>query len=195
MKHILSLILIGFSTTLMGQHEELAQKCSAFVADHDSLYEKKYLNISNPPIGDIDDTDYEFAERFMLESRDRVKSNIDNNIYAKYYVNVYGYADEYDRDWALKHWFSNFIEGESIRPGRDKRSYDYAHPTIIIINNKDVAILHYECQLYDRDSFQNWREKMLSYFGDVNSIVIEVQCDGPLKWTKNPPDPRDRRWR
>lgn len=192
---MLSVALTLAGLSLFAQHEELAQRCEAFVADHSEDYEKKYLNISTPPIGDIDDTDYEFAERFMLQSRERVESNLENNIYAKYYVNVYGFGDEYDLDWAMKQWLKDFIAGESVRPGRDKRTYEYAHPTIIIINSDNIAILNYECQLYDHDSFQEWRTKMLSYFGDANSTVIEVGCNGPLEWTKNPPDPRDRRWR
>lgn len=191
---IASLILLAF-TYQPPQHEELAQKVEAFIEEHSEDYEKKYLNIDDPEIGDIENTDHIFADRFMLKSKERVMSNLDREIYAKYYVNVYGYYDETERDYAMKHWLKNFIEDETIRPGRDKRSYEYATPTVIIINSDNIAVLNYECALFDRDSFHAWREKMLSYFGDVHSIVIEVECGGPLKWTKNPPDPTDRAWR
>lgn len=189
----ISLVLIGLMAG--AQHEELAQKVEAFVQEHSADYEKKYLNIDQPEIGGIEETGHEFAERFMLKSRERVMSNLDREIYARYYVNIYGYEDEISRDYAMKMWLDDFIEGQRIRPGRDMRSYDYATPTIIVINTDNIAILNYECSLYDPDSFRDWREKMLSYFGDPNSVMIEIQCGGPLKWTKNPPDSRDRKWR
>ncbi len=195
MKKIIALLFIGLSTFAQAQHEELKQRIEAFIAEHSDEYEKEYLNISDPEIGDIEETDYEFADRFMLKSKERVMSNLDREIYARYYVNVYAYYDEYERDFAIKYWLRNFIEGQSIRPGRDKRSYEYATPTIIVINEDNIVVLNYECALYDRDSFQEWRDKMLSYFGDPNSVMIEVECGGPLKWTKNPPDRNDRSWR
>ncbi len=195
MKRIIALLFIGLSTLAQAQHEELKQKIEAFISEHSDEYEKEYLNISDPEIGDIEETDFEFADRFMLKSRERVMSNLDREIYARYYVNVYAYYDEYERDYAIKYWLENFIEGQSIRPGRDKRSYEYATPTIIIINEDNIAILNYECSLYDRSTFQDWRDKMLSFFGSPKSVVIEIECGGPLKWTKNPPDRNDRRWR
>jgi hypothetical protein len=39
------------------------------------------------------------------------------------------------------------------------------------------------------------RKEMLTYFGSPESMIIEVGCDGPLEWTKNPPDPKDPKWR
>lgn len=195
MKKLLSLFALLTSISMFGQYEELAQKCTAFVDDHSEKFEKRHLNITNPPIGNIDETDYEFSERFMLRSLEKEMNNLENERYSEYWVNIYGYNDEEDRDWALKEWFGEFIDGQSIRPGRDKRKYDYAQPTIVVINETSIAVLSFECPWYTRENFQNWRDKMLSYFGDANSVVIEVGCEGPLEWTKNPPDPRDRKWR
>jgi len=37
---------------------------------------------------------------------------------------------------------------------------------------------------------------MLTYFGSPSSVIIEIGgCGGPLNWTKNAPDPRDRTWK
>lgn len=195
MRKYLYPLLFLFALPALGQHEELSQKIEAFVAEHSDNYEKRHLNIDNPPIGDIDETNYTFAERFMLRGKEEVMTNLDREMREKIYVNVYGYYDESERDYAMKYWLENFIEGESIRPGRDKRNYDYAHPTIIVINEDNIAVLHFDCPFQTREYFQDWRDKMLSYFGDANSVIMELECNGPLTWTKNAPEPRDRTWR
>ncbi|KAB2810248.1 hypothetical protein [Phaeocystidibacter luteus] len=195
MKKIISTCLVLLSLASTAQHEELSQKLEAFAADHSEDYEKKTLNLDDPEIGDIEETNFTFSERYMLKSKERVMSNLDREIYARYYINAYAYYDEAERDYAMQYWLQNFIEGQSVRPGRDIRTYDYATPTIVIINETSIIVLNYECALYDRDSFREWRNKMLNYFGDPNSVIIEIKCGGPLEWTKNPPDRRDRRWR
>lgn len=196
MKKLYLLALVTTSLFATAQNtDELKQRLEAFVADHSEDYEKETLNIGNPEIGDIDETEFEFSDKFMLKSKERKMSNLDREKYERIYINAYAYYDEFERDYAMKHWLKNFIEGQSIRPGRDVRSYEYATPTIIVINEDNIVVMNYECAFYDRDTFHAWREKMLSYFGDPNSVMIEIGCGGPLTWTKNPPDRSDKRWK
>lgn len=193
--HLMLFALMILGGNLFGQHEELKQRVEAFIADHKENYEKKFLNISDPKIGDIENTEHDFAERFMLKGKASITDNLDREVREEIYVNIYAYPDDNYRDYALKYWFDNFIEGGSIRPGRDTKKLQYATPTIIIINKDNVCILNYKCSLFFEDSFRVWRKKMLQYFGDEMSTIIEIGCDGPVQWTKNPPDPKDRRWR
>ena len=176
-----------------GQTEELKQKLTAFVADHDANYEKKYLNIADREIGSIDETSYSWKDEFMLKSRGKAENNLGNNSYQKFYFSFYAYETVTDRQYALKDWMANFIEGKSIRAGRPMRKYEYATPTLILINDKEIMVCNYKCSDFSEDNFKYWRKTLLKYFGEDNTMVIEIECNGPLEWTKNAPDPRNRR--
>ena len=84
---------------------------------------------------------------------------------------------------------------ERITPGRDIRTVPNAEPTIIIADTQHIAILTLSCYSIDTQEFRDWRETMLELFGSPFSIVIEIGCEGPLEWTKNAPDPKDKSWR
>ncbi len=184
---------LSFSGGLNGQTEELKQKLSAFVADHDANYEKKYLNIADREIGAIDETTYSWKDEFMLKSRERIQDNLGNKSYEKFYFSFYAYESVTDRKYALKDWMENFIEGKSIRAGRPMRKYEYATPTIILINDTEIMVCNYRCSDFSEDNFKYWRKALLKYFGRENTMVIEVECNGPLEWSKNAPDPKNRR--
>lgn len=175
------------------QHEELKQKISAFTADHVEDYDKKYLNIADREMGDIDNSSYSWKDEFMLKSKEKLENSIGNKSYRKFYFSVYAYETLEDRQYALKYWMENFIEGKSIRPGRPVRTYPYASPTIILINDREIVIGNYKCRDYTNENFEYWKDSMEKYFGNENTIVIEILCDGPLEWTKNSPDPKNRR--
>lgn len=196
MKNFLTLFaFLGLFLTpdLIAQKEELKQKLAAFSADHESMYAKKYLNIADREIGYIEDTDYEWKEEFMLKSLEKAENNLGNNSYQKFYFSFFAYATKLDRQYALKDWMSDFIEGKSIRPGRPVRKYPYATPTLILINDTEIMVCNYRCSDFSDENFRYWRKTLLQYFGEDNTMVIEIECDGPLEWTKNAPDPKDRR--
>lgn len=200
MKQLLLSALILFSLHVSAQadstsHKELNQRLDAFVADNSDGFELEEFNLSPPDIGDIEDTDYEFSKEFMLKSEERSESNLGRNQYQKIYINAYGYYDESEKDYAVKEWLSDFIDGQTVRPGRDKRRYEYAEPMIAVINEDHIVVMSFECAWDSYDYFTEWREKFFTYFVDSESVVIEVRCEGPLEWTKNPPDPSDRTWR
>ena len=196
MKPLTPLFMISglfISSLMMGQTEELKQKLSAFAADHDASYEKKYLNIADREIGSIDNTSYSWKDEFMLKSKEKAMNNLGNNSYQKFYFFFYAYETVTDRKYALKDWMADFIEGKSIRAGRPVRKYDYATPTIILINDTEIMVCNYKCSDFSDDNFKYWRKTLLTYFGEDNTMVIEIGCNGPLEWTKNAPDPKNRR--
>ncbi len=184
--------LFGFS-----QNEEFIQNINSFVAEADSAFVKKELNIANPDLGVIYEQDHDWTKSFLLKAKSKKLNNIGNTAYGKYYFSFYTYPDVTERDYAVKFWLADFIEGEAIRPGREMRTYPDAKPTIVIINETSIAILTYSCKWEDEygDELKAWRKTMLTWFGSPASVVIEVGCNGPLKWSKNPPDAKDRTWR
>ena len=189
-----SVVLMSLKPTeLCGQVEELKQKVEAFKSEFSENYELKYLNIADRDLGMIDDTFPAWKDKFMLKSKEKSENNLGNRSYAKFYFNIYAYESLKDRQYALKDWMESFLEGESIRPGRDMRTYDYATPTLILINDQEIIILNYKCSDYSEDNFEFWQDELLKYFGADNTMVIEVLCGGPLEWTKNAPDPRETR--
>lgn len=197
MKRILYILMLMPFLITAQSNDELKQRIAAFQAEADSGYTKKYLNIANQDIGDIASTDYEWSDNFMLKAKQKRVNSIGNKVYPKFYFSFFAYYDKEELDYAMKYWLKNFMENESIRPGRDMRSFDDTQPTIIIINETNIAILTYQCVLEDdyRELFKEWRKTMVKWFGSPASVVIENGCDGPLEWTKNKPDPKDRTWR
>lgn len=188
---ILSFLLTSFTT--YAQSEEMKQKIAAFKNDQNEKYEMKYLNIASRNLGSIDKTYPEWKDEFMLKTKEKQVNNIGNNSYFKFYFSIYGYETLEDRQYALKDWMESFIEGKSIRAGRDIRTYEYAKPTIILINDKEIIICTYDCSDYTQENYEQWEDELLRYFGEDNTMEIELMCDGPLEWTKNAPDPKDRK--
>ena len=190
---ISGIILFLLSASIsFAQSEELKQKISAFKSDLEA-YEMKYLNINDRDLGSIDQTGYDWKDEFMLKSKEKEENNIGNKSYAKYYFSIFAFETLEDRQYGLKDWMANFINSEAIRPGRDMRTYPEATPTIILINDLEIITCNYKCSDFSDDGFYHWKDMLLKYFGADNTIVIEIMCDGPLKWTKNAPDPKDRR--
>ncbi len=190
---IFLLAIIFFSLGLQAQNDELRQKVKALKTDFEESYEMKYLNIKDPDMGYIDDTDPEWKDKFMLKSREKIENNLGNRGYSKFYFSVYSYPTLLDRQYALSDWLEDFIGHKKLRPGRNMRTYDYAKPTIILINDLSIITLTYACSDYTEENFKLWKKSLLDYFKEDNTMVIEVLCDGPLEWTKNAPDPRTTR--
>lgn len=191
-KLLVLIVALALPTLASAQSEEMKQKISAFKSDQEVTYEMKYLNIADRNLGGIDETGYEWKDEFMLKTKERVETNLGRKSHLKFYFSIYGYETLTDRQYALKDWMDSFIEGETMRAGRDKRTFNYGKPTLILINDTEIIICNYDCSDYTEDNFEKWEDDLLRYFGHDNTIVIEIYCDGPLKWTKNAPDPKTR---
>lgn len=190
---LLSLSMLVPISESFGQGEELKQKLEAFATDHEENYEKKHLNITDPELGSIDETTYEWREKFVLKSKEKKENSLGRKSYQKFYFAFYAYDNLEDRQYALKDWLANFIEGKSIRGGRTVKTYEYATPTIILINDTEIMICNYKCSVWSEENFKYWRKTLLKYFGNENTMVIELECDGPLEWTKNSPKIKNRK--
>lgn len=195
---ILSLILIfTLSKSVYSQdlnsEEGLKSTINAFIEKHAKDYKKKYLNIRNREIGSLENEPYGYKDFFMLESREEFENTLGYTTEREIYFLFYHYESELDRKYALKYWMKEFIEGKTIRPARPVRTYEYATPTIILINPQSIIICNYDCKYYDEGNYDYWKKTLLEQFGDKHeTMVIEIECDGPLKWTNNAPDPKIR---
>jgi hypothetical protein len=177
------------------QHEELKQAISGFVAAKSEAFEKKYLNETEPQYGLLATTNHDFHDFFVLKAKAKTTNSLGNNVKLELACSFFAYENAQERDYAMSFWFKNFIEGLRVTPGREMRTYKGAEPTIIIMNEDHVAIIKLDCYDYDPDLFYAMRKEFFSFFGNAESIVIELNCNGPLRWTKNPPDPKDPKWR
>ncbi len=192
---ILPFFIVFQPLKLRAQHEELKQSINAFVESKSENFEKKYLNQTEPDYGELANTNFTFHDYFQLKAKERTENSLGNKTKVKYNCSFYAYENATERDYALSFWFKNFIEDRRITPGREVRTYKGAEPTIIIMNATNVCVINFSCYDYDPEAFRDMRKELLAFFGNAESMVIEIQCDGPLKWTKNPPDPKDRKWR
>ncbi len=173
--------------------EELKSKIEQFLANHAEDHKKKELNLKMREVGGLENEPFAWKKFFRLETLEEFENTLGYTTEREYYFLFYHYENVTDRQYALKYWMEDFIEGETIRPGRPKRTYDYAKPTIILINPTNIIVLNYECKYFDEYDFEDWRDKMLEYFGDKKeTMIIELQCKGPLEWTLNAPDPKIR---
>lgn len=185
-------LILGSSLCASAQSDTLKQQLASFKTNLNETHKIKTLNLDKRNLGSIYDTEFEWRTEFRLDSREKIENNLGYKTDREVYFNIFEYATELDRQYALKFWMENFIEEKSIRASRPVRSYQYAVPTIILINPTNIVIANYECKYYDYDNFKFWKEKMLEHFGSDNTMVIEIECDGPLEWTKNAPDPKTR---
>ena len=192
---VLSTYFLLNSLTVNAQHEELKQQIEAFVSSKTAEYEKKYLNETEPDYGELANTNFDFHDYFELKAKERTENSLGNNVKVRLNCSFYAYENETERNYALSFWFKNFIEAKRITPGREVRTYKGASPTIIIINEDNICIINLSCYDADPDFLKEIRKEFMKYFGTPESMVIEIDCDGPLKWTKNPPDPKDPAWR
>jgi hypothetical protein len=172
--------------------DSLTKQIAQFENSLANNFKKEFLNIAQRDLGGISETDYAWKEAFLMEAKDKKEDNLGSRKRFKYYFTIYGYQTVKDRQYALKYWLDNFIERETLRPGRDKRTLRYATPAIILINPKSIVVCNYDCRYYFYDDFDQWKERLLEQFESDQTMVIEVLCDGPVKWTKRAPDPKSR---
>ncbi len=188
-------LFLLFQFNMHAQHQELKQKISAFVDAKAGDYDKKYLNETEPDYGELDNTNFDFHDFFILKAKEKTVNNIGNKSKLKLDYSFYAYENEEEKMYALRYWFKNFIGDNRITPGRTMRSYKGAEPTIIVINKTDICVVQMSCKDYSLEFFRELRKEMLTFFGNPESMIIELDCEGPLDWTKNAPDPKDPIWR
>lgn len=192
---ISSFLLALSSNSAKAQNEEFKQLINAFVEAKSADFEKKDLNVTEPDLGQLPNTNHIYRSFFVLRASEKSVNNIGNRSKLKLNCSFYAYENAEEKDYALSYWFKNFMEGQRITVGRTVRTYKNAQPTIIVINATNICIMSFDCKNYDLDLFRDLKKDMLTYFGDDDSMVIEIRCEGPLDWTKNPPDPKDPKWR
>lgn len=190
---VFSLFFINILSVEAQEDAEFRQKIAAFAQDQADKYEKRTLNLADRNLGAIDNLESKWKEEFQLRSLEKEENNLGYSKKFKFYFSFYAYETKTDRQYTLKDWMEDFIEGQAIRAGRDMRTYQYATPTIILINDTQIITCNYKCSDFTEENFKQWKKKLLTYFGNDDTMVIEILCDGPLEWTKNAPDPRNRR--
>jgi hypothetical protein len=190
---LLTCLFLSFST--FAQHEEYKQYIQAFAEAKAGQYEKKSLNVTEPKLGELPNTNHSFHDFFVLRANEKSTDKIGNTKKLKINCSFYAYESSEECDYALSFWFKNFIGGQRLTPGRPVKTYKDAQPTIIIINATEISIVSFDCFSYDPDFYRELKKDMMTFFGNDKSMVIEIKCDGPLEWTKNPPDSKDKKWR
>lgn len=178
------------------QPSDLLQRIVAFQEDLAPSFRVKTLNLGGESLGALQNESPEYRNDFKLEGLEKQLDNLERNVRYDVYVHVFHFAESDDLNWAMKRWLPDFIDGSSIRPGRDSRSVPHVDPSIVVIDGKTITVMTLPCQQFSVNTFRDWRSKMLTYFGSPSAVMIEVAgCEGPLMWSKNPPDPKDRTWK
>lgn len=188
---ILSLLPLG----VLAQSEELKQRTSLFLEEQKDAFKAKSSGSTEPRYGVLNETQYVDHQYYQLKQIEKEVNELGNSVRPKYDLSTFCYEDKDELMYALKFWFKEFIGDKRITPGRDYKTVDHIKPAIIIIENNYISILTLSCYATDIDEFRDWRNSMLGVYGSPTAIVVEIGCNGPIKWTKNAPDPKDPKWR
>lgn len=194
MKKLLPLfITLSFLQIQAQSLGEVQAKMDSFQAWASEKYEVKEMNIAEPVWGALNNSDPDYHLYFQFKSREKTEDNLGRKGYAKMDVAFYYYNDEEDATYALDAWLKEFMEGKTVRIGRPVRTYEYAKPTIVLMDEKYIAILQMKCSDYFQEDFDEWVRSMEKQLGDFSTMTIELLCEGPLNWTKNAPDPKAKK--
>lgn len=196
LRYVLFLSFHVLATLAQGQTPELQQRIKGFQAELASEYAVKTINLQAERLGALEQEEPAYRTHFKLEAKQKSTDNLDRSTKLSVHVRVFEFAEQDDLNWAMKRWLANFIDGSSIKPGRDAKSLPNVGPAVVVIEGNTIAVLTLACSQFDLERFRTWRKHLTTYFGSAESVVIEVQgCEGPLLWTKNAPDPKDRTWK
>lgn len=196
MKFVHLALVTLLSMGLHAQHEDLQQRITSFQEELASEYKVVTVNVGGQDLGAIEDANADFHVEFKFKGIEKKEDNIDRMVRFQAYVNVFHFDDEDDFNWAVKDWLKNFMDGQTIRPGRDARFLDRADPAIIVMDGTTITVITFPCLQFETYAFREWRQRMLTFFGSDEAIILEISgCEGPAMWTKNRPDSKDRTWR
>lgn len=156
----------------------------------------KTLNLKGENLGALEAEETATHTHFKMEARQKSEDNLGRSVKRSVHVQIFSFESIDDLNWAMKRWLPDFIDHSAVRPGRDVKNVPNVDPSVVVIDGTSIAVLTLSCSQFDLESFRDWRQRMLTYFGSASAVVIEVQgCEGPLMWTKNAPDPKDRSWK
>jgi hypothetical protein len=197
MLRTLTFILLSIaSISIWGQSNDLQQRIHGFQTDLKEGYVVKTLNLNGENLGALEAEETATRTHFKMEAREKSEDNLGRSIKRSVHVQVFSFESLDDLNWAMKRWLPDFIDHSAVRPGRDVKNVPNVDPSVVVIDGTSIAVLTQSCNQFDLESFRDWRQRMLTYFGSAAAVVIEVQgCEGPLMWTKNAPDPKDRTWK
>jgi len=182
--------------TASAQSADLLQRIKGFQAEQSSEYNVKLLNLSGENLGALEQEEADYRLHFKLESKAKSEDKLGRSTKLAVHVQVFEFESIDDLNWAMKRWLPDFIDHNAVRPGRDTKSVPNADPSVVVIEGSSIVVLTLSCTQFDLDRFRIWRNQLLTYFGGASSVVVEIQgCEGPLMWTKNAPDPKDRTWK
>ena len=182
--------------TSSAQSADLQQRIKGFQAEQAGDYAIKLLNLSGENLGALEEEEAPYRLHFKFEAKAKSEDKLGRSTKLAVHVHVFEFESTEDLNWAVKRWLPDFIDHNAVRPGRDTKSVPNADPSVVVIEGTSIAVLTLSCTQFDLDRFRIWRNQLLTYFGGASSVVIEIQgCEGPLMWTKNAPDPKDRTWK
>lgn len=192
---ILLSVLVA-APTLKAQSSELQQRIQGFQNDLKEGFAVKTLNLKGENLGALENEETATRVHFKMEAREKSEDNLGRSVKRSVHVQVFEFDNLDDLNWAMKRWLPDFIDHSAVRPGRDVKNVPHVDPSVVVIDGATIAVLTLSCGQFDLESFRDWRQRMLTYFGSAAAVVVEVQgCEGPLMWTKNAPDPKDRTWK
>lgn len=196
LRSFILLSLLVATSTLKAQSSELQQRIQGFQNDLNEGFAVKTLNLKGENLGALENEETATRVHFKMEAREKSEDNLGRSVKRSVHVQVFEFENLDDLNWAMKRWLPDFIDHSAVRPGRDVKNVPHVDPSIVVIEGTTIAVLTLSCGQFDLESFRDWRQRMLTYFGSAAAVVVEVQgCEGPLMWTKNAPDPKDRTWK
>jgi hypothetical protein len=192
----LFLVFLAATATATAQTSDLQQRIKGFQSELAATYAVKTLNLQGESLGALEKEELAFQTHFKLEAKEKSEDNLGRSTKLNAHIQVFEFETSDDLNWAMKRWMPDFIDHNAVKPGRDSKSLPHADPAIVVVEGTVITVLTLPCSQFDLDRFRTWRKQLLTYFGGASSVVIEVQgCEGPLLWTKNAPDPKDRTWK
>jgi len=196
LRTLLFVLATHATTVIWAQSADLQQRIQGFQLDLKDGYVVKTLNLKGENLGALEAEETATHTHFKMESRQKTEDNLGRSVKRSVHVHLFSFESLDDLNWAMKRWLPDFIDHSSVRPGRDVKNVPNVDPSVVVIDGTNIAVLTLSCSQFDLETFRDWRQRMLTYFGSASAVVVEVQgCEGPLMWTKNAPDPKDRTWK
>ena len=182
--------LLLSSLSAAGQSPELQAKIDDFIASKSETHDERHLNITVPDVGNIQGTFPTSVREFMFKSREKITNTLDNEVSERVWVAFYSYETLDDTRYALKSWLAEFMEGKSVKPGREVKRFPGARPLYVLIEDNWIGFLTIDCTDWDEDRWEAWKASFDKAFSNKYTRVMEVRCEGPLTWPRNAPDPK-----
>lgn len=196
LRSLILFLAVAASAALNAQSADLQQRIQGFQNDLKDSYSVKTLNLKGENLGALENEEPAARIHFKMEAREKSEDNLERSVKRSVHVQVFEFETIDDLNWAMKRWLPDFIDHSAVRPGRDVKNVPHVDPSVVVIEGTTISVLTLSCSQFDLESFRDWRQRMLTYFGSASAVVVEVQgCEGPLMWTKNAPDPKDRTWK